>query len=204
MAYATVEELKRYLEQIKEDVTLDTLTLLQEVLDRATSIIDGELGFSFDGYTPGTRTVYGWDTDTLWLPPHEVGSVTAVATAPGGTAITGWVESSDGRVYRESYYNPESDLILSWGRSRYAVTANWGYGDPPASITQVCLELAVNMWRARDKGLWTDVIGVEGAGGIRYIGGLTNQQRGIIEAARKPYKVRAGTISVRPNVRRRL
>jgi hypothetical protein len=58
-------------------------------------------------------------------------------------------------------------------------------------VKEVALEIAVNIWRSKDKGLWTDIIGVEsGGGGIRFIGGLTNQQKAILDAVKAQYNVR--------------
>jgi hypothetical protein len=48
VAYATVAELRRILTQVAGGATNDAL--LQDALDDATSIVDGELGFSFAAY----------------------------------------------------------------------------------------------------------------------------------------------------------
>jgi hypothetical protein len=48
----------------------------------------------------------------------------------------------------------------------------------------VCLELAVNIWRGKDRGMWTETIGVDGEGGLRFTGGMTSQQRSILRAAK--------------------
>lgn len=41
----------------------------------------------------------------------------------------------------------------------------------------MCLELAVNIWRLRDVGRFTNIVGVEGAGAVGYEGALTPQQK---------------------------
>jgi hypothetical protein len=65
---------------------------------------------------------------------------------------------------------------------RYRVTARWGYGPVPAEIEQVTLELAVNIWRSKDKGGFTEMVGVEGQGGIRAVAHLTRGQQAVLEA----------------------
>jgi hypothetical protein len=192
MAYATVAEIKEYLDQLAG--TEDQDDLLEKILDRATSIIDEALGFSFDGYTTGTRLVSSYGTPYLTLPPHEQGSVTAVTygTTPATVTVTDYAEQLDGSLLLTTttdYANvyPYRHNYPAWGYSFYTVTADWGYGPVPDSIVEVCLELAVNIWRSRDKGLWTDVIGADGGGSIRFIGGLTNQQRAILNAVKRRF-----------------
>ena len=48
--------------------------------------------------------------------------------------------------------------------------------DASLTVKQVCLELAVNMWRGRDRGLWAASSGVEAEGGLQYVGMFTTQQ----------------------------
>lgn len=48
--------------------------------------------------------------------------------------------------------------------------------DASPTVNQVCLELAVNMWRGRDRGLWAASSGVEAEGGLQYVGMFTPQQ----------------------------
>jgi hypothetical protein len=58
----------------------------------------------------------------------------------------------------------------------------------------VCLELAANIWRAKDKGMFTDAIGVDpvgqatGGGGIAYGQMFTRTQRATVEAVRSAFK----------------
>lgn len=57
--------------------------------------------------------------------------------------------------------------------------------DPvPPSVEQVCLELAVNMWRQRDAGLWASSSGVEGEGALQYVGYMTAKQRSLLHQVR--------------------
>jgi hypothetical protein len=65
------------------------------------------------------------------------------------------------------------------------VTAVWGYGPtPPDAIEQLTLELAVNVWRSRDKGGFTEMVGVDGSGAVRQVAGLNAQQRMVLENMR--------------------
>ena len=68
------------------------------------------------------------------------------------------------------------------------MTARWGYGPAPDEIEQVTLELAVNMWRSKDKGGFTDVVGVEGQGSIRAVAHLTSGQKAVLEAWAAPIR----------------
>jgi len=99
------------------------------------------------------------------------------------TALSGdlWEATSSGSLYRASGWGG-----AVWGDlPRYRVTAVWGYGPtPPDSVVQLTLELAVNIWRSRDKGGFTEIVGVEGSGGIRQIAGLNTQQQMILESLR--------------------
>ena len=49
---------------------------------------------------------------------------------------------------------------------------------------EVVLELAVNIWRSRDKGGFSEVVGAEGGGAIRAVAGLTKQQQATLENLR--------------------
>lgn len=175
-AYATVEQLTDYLDQLgggTYDVTL------ADILDRSTAIIDETLGFHFDGYvTPATtKTVWGWGAGTLSLPAHDIGTVTVVTLEGYTTPLTDWAEEEDGTLYRTTSY-PWWGV---WGLGRYTVTASWGYGDPPKSIEEVCLELAAAIWRGKGNGMWKD-LGVEGSGAVSLgnTGGLTKAQLDIV------------------------
>jgi hypothetical protein len=112
----------------------------------------------------------------LPLPPHQAGSVTLVeyqsASNPAAytTVADQWL-AEGAALYRAG----------GWGRERYRVTAVWGYGPVPAAVEEVTLEVAVNLWRSRDKGGFTETIGVDGQGGIRVVSGLTKQQQAILE-----------------------
>lgn len=183
-SYATVAQFKRYLKQLATVTDATVLADIQDVLDRATDIVDLALGFSFVAYGAAAardlRALGGdvWDI----APPHEIASVASVyeITSKGTTyestsEITDYEELEDGRLFRGAGWAPGA-----W----YRITAEWGYGPAPAAIVEVTLEVAVNIWRSSDRGQFSDVIGVEGGGAVGYQRALTNQQRMIIDQVR--------------------
>jgi hypothetical protein len=187
MTYATTTNLRAYLPQVATGTTNDAL--LQAALDRAEGIIDEALGFSFAAYGSSTSTkdiqapgnVGHW----LDLPYYKASSLTAVSlisgrglTGESTTAITEYEEESDQRLYYAYGWTPGA-----W----YRVTAIWGYGAAPNSIVEVELELAVNIWRGKDRGMFSDVIGAEGGGAVGYARALTNQQKMILDNVRSKY-----------------
>jgi len=155
--------------------------LLQDCLDRATGRVKeamrtllGDDTFDYVAYgAASTKIVISAPSYYFAIPAHQAGSVTLVeyqsASDPAAyTAIADQFLEESGRLYRAA----------GWGVDRYRVTAVWGYGPtPPDSIEQLTLELAVNIWRSRDKGGFTEIVGVEGSGGIRQIAGLNKQQQ---------------------------
>lgn len=179
----TKEDVKLYLDQIT-DTTHDDL--LDTICVRVEDIVKWKMGFIFDDYTDETtKIVHGSGTSWLVLPPHEAGSITSLVSEGSTSEITGWVEDEDGHLF----LTPSG----AWGRagypSRYTVTANWGYGDWPEAVKEVAVEIAVNIFRERDKGAFSDVIGVEGNGAIAvgYAKALTGRQKMILDMIRRKY-----------------
>ena len=67
-------------------------------------------------------------------------------------------------------------------KGRYRVTAAWGYGpDVPSAIEQLTLELAVNIWRSRDKGGFSEIVGADGGGAVRQVARLNKQQQATLQ-----------------------
>lgn len=170
-------------------ITLTTDALLQNVLDRATGIVRGAMRSlladpSFDWASYGaasTKIVRGVPGEYLYLPPHQAGSVSLVeqlaATNPTSytTVADEWLADGE-RLYRPGRWAYEQ---------RYRVTAVWGYGPTvPDQVVEVVLELAVNIWRSREKGGFSEMVGVEGGGAIRAVSGLTKQQQATLENVR--------------------
>jgi hypothetical protein len=160
-----------------------TDALLEAILERATDIVDTSLGFSFEGYSSSEIVIKAPRSKWLLLPNYEAGSLTEVANYDQTRTYTDYdIEADNHRyLYRED----------AWTDGRYRVTASWGYGDPPPALVEVTLEVAVNIWRSKDKGLFSDVIGVEtgpGGGAVGYQGALTNQQKMVIKGIRDRYR----------------
>lgn len=180
LPYITVEDIRAYLEpQLapgpEENALLDAIAL------RVTDAIERVLELEFDGYTLGERSVATYGTTRMVLPPYRAGSVTAVKW---GTYTLG------PETYREQDGALRTVSGLSWGVSVYNVTAQWGLGSPPPSLQQIALELAVNAYRSKDKGSFSETIGVEGSTDVRFVGGFTRAQRDILEAVRRQYRSR--------------
>lgn len=174
-----------------------TDSLLGAVLDRATDTIRTALRAlladpTFD-YAPwgaaSTKIVIAPSSYELRLPAYQAGSVTLIENQTGSVPSTytaldsnQWEEIEGGAVYRSSGW---AGLYFSGAMPRYRVTAIWGYGPtPPDSIVELCLEIAVNIWRSRDKGGFSEVVGVEGGGAIRQVAGLNKGQIAVLEAIR--------------------
>lgn len=184
MAYARVADLRQYLGNIPQ-VTGDYL--LAEVLDRATDIVNDELGFEFAAYgTAADKDVWsGAGGSILYLPAYEAGSLASVAlvtsrgaTSETETAVTDYVEDERWRLYRDVGWT-----AWSW----YRVEAEWGYGAAPPAIVQVTLELAVNIWRGRDAMQGQGSLGPADGGTVQYRRNLTWDQRHKIAKVRAKY-----------------
>lgn len=197
MTYATVAQLRGYLKQIPtlqstpnatQQAVAETDALLTDILTRATDAIDQMLEFSFAAYgVASSKKVMSQGGRILALPAHQNASVTAVAL--DGDSITGYTYVREGR---------RGFLMLDAGWPACAlldITAAWGAGPAPASVVEMCLELAVNIWRSRDRGMFADVIGVDassgpvGGGGVAYIGTLTKMQQMTLTKIKRSYEV---------------
>lgn len=173
--------------------TLDAL--IQKKLNRATQIIDTELGYSFALAAIGDQVVYGDGSDYLVLPTFVSGSVTDV-DAPTGYDMPEYIEQDGALVvtrddvigpnYRYQTLSSSSyGQIGGWQAGvPYTVSATFGYAAIPEDIKECCLELAVRLWRAKDAG-FSDVVGVEGGGAVGYNGKYPAVVKAILEK-RKP------------------
>lgn len=186
-SWATVERIQDELEQVTP--TAANLRLLQRKLDRATGIVRDTMRalladptFDYVAYgAASTKIIRGHAGSYLTLPPHQEGSVTLVEYQSGTNPATYSTLADQylvegGQLYRAG----------GWSHSgyRYRATAVWGYGPTvPDGIVQVVLEIGVNLWRGKDRGMWTDTIGADGAGSVKYTGGLTNLQKQVLENA---------------------
>ena len=188
--YGSIEMLRGMLPQVQDTVTNDAL--LGVLLDRASLAVQGYMGFEFCGYSEaGTDRDVQPERGGAWLrlPLHRVGSVTAVAVLIGRysadevelpVAAADWQEETDGEHAGDLYCG------AGWTAGQwYRVTGEWGYGDAPADVVGVTLEVAVNLWRGRDRGMFSDVVGVEGGGAVGYSRALTNFQRMVLDDAHR-------------------
>ncbi len=161
-----------------------TDVLLEDCVNRATDTIRQAMRraladptFDFTNWQPeSTRVVRSYGGWYLGLPPHQPGSVSLIEYESGSNPASyasladEWL-TEDSALYRAG----------GWGSQRYRVTAVWGYGpDVPQAIEQITLELAVNIWRSRDKGGFTELVGAEGGGAVRVVAGLTKQHEATI------------------------
>lgn len=190
MSYATVAALRQYLKQAPTDQTAtDTM---QAILDRATALIDLELGYSFTATVADTRTA--WSDGTAYLPIEPATAVTLI-TAPDGYSVPEYV--IDGGYAVALRNGARAPLLPAlrpyagagawqpWGDGlAWQVTATYGTGDPPADIVEACLEIAAHLWKAKDSGFAT-VIGVEGAGAVEVAQAYTPIVRRILAARRR-------------------
>jgi len=186
MTYATVPQLREYVPQVPAGAEEDAE--LQALLDRAESIVNGELGFEFADYGEAEARhglhLNAPGTQILWIAAHQQGTVASVYRVDGRgsseeteTEVTDWAEMDDGRLWRPA----------GWLSSWYKITAVWGYGPAPDAIVEVTLEVAVNIWRGRDASQWGDSLGAEGGGAVMYRRALTWAQRAIIDNVRRQY-----------------
>lgn len=181
----TATDIYTYLNQVA--VNAANTTLMTAIANRASDIVTQAVGFGFDGYTAGSKDVRADPTRSqyLRLPAYNLGSVTTVVMVmnrgqeiESTRSISDWIEEPKFYLYRDHW----------WERGAwYRIQAEWGYGDPPPALTQLALELAVNIWRSKEKGLFTEIMGAEGAGAVRYIGGLNSLQRQIVDSVRRQY-----------------
>lgn len=184
MTYATAAEFagaSGYLTQI-DIAEPDQLTKVNAVLARADAIVDGYLRFSFTAFANSEKNVRSQFGPYFVIPGHDVGSVSAVTTM-GATAITDFEEKADGVLYA---YDPDTGYEWDWNGAMYKITADWGFGDVPADVKEVALELAVNIWRSAESGHFTNVIGAtDGGTAVGYESDLTPRQKVVLKNARR-------------------
>lgn len=157
MAYATVAQLRDYLNADQATSANIPEQKLQSVLDRASSLLDTLLGFSFSGYDDEATerivargSLYDPATSFFVIPAHEAGSVTSVKPRNESVEITDFTETDTGALFREG----------KWERPYYDVTAKWGHGEPPPVVEQLCLELAVHMYQTKGKAAGSEIYDV--------------------------------------------
>lgn len=187
MSYATTVQLRSqpYLSQVGSGVASDVA--LQMVLDRASAIINDCLGFSFASYgeTASAKDVLAKGGVWLWLPAYESGSITGITrvyrrgrTDESEDDVTEYVVDEDIRPYR--IYRDAGWAPGAW----YRVTAIWGYGAAPATVVEVELEIAVNIWRSGAASSFGTSVGFDDGGAVTVNRALTWAQRDILDGVR--------------------
>jgi len=182
--YATVSQWREHLTQVPAGATEDAL--LTAILERAHKIVGRRLTFEFGAYGAAAEQDVLCRHSRCWLelPYHEIGGVASVyelsgrgASTETETEVEGWVEEDDCRLC----------LHTGWSRGAwYRVTATWGYGEAPADIVEVELEVAVNLYVGRPAG-GNASFGTDNQGGQPYPRALTWNQRDTIDEIRKDY-----------------
>lgn len=208
MAYATVDQLRRYIQQAPDGSDEDVR--LAEILDRASAIVDLVVGYTFDTATVGTRVVYGDGTSYLPLPPFETGTVTTVTSISSVTVPNYVVEGNSLRAvdsqgikpsyprtyHRHAWYTGYEDdvtnghvVLFGGGRVTtawragvpYTVSAAWGSASINPAVVEATLEIAADIYKTKDAGFAT-VIGVEGAGAVNIRNALPLKAKTILDA----------------------
>ncbi len=184
--YATVSQLREYLTQVPAGATEDAL--LGEMLARAHEIVTDALGgveFATYGDAATEKDVRcGHSRPWLEIPYHEAESVASVyelagrgASTETETEVEDWLEEEDGRLF----------LYSGWSSGAwYRVTAKWGYGEAPAHVVEVELEVAVNLFSGRQAG-GNASFGTDSQGGQQYPRALTWNQRDVLDGVRRRY-----------------
>lgn len=67
------------------------------------------------------------------------------------------------------------------------MTAAWGYGPPPPSISQVVLEVSVQWWRAKDAARFAEVVGVQREGAVSIEAAFTPPQAAVLGAWKRKF-----------------
>lgn len=195
MALVTVARLREYLDKVPANAA--TTTTLTNILANVESIVTDALGFTFldagqdwDDVTASAKRVRSEVSKYLRLPAYQVGSIVSIYRLDGVTVSDVAIEADTYEETDEHFYVYRPN---GWGGYRYSVTAKFGYGPPPGSVTELILELAANVWRQKDQGLFQTSSGVDtlnnstGGGFIKYVGGLNADQRKIIATVRRKY-----------------
>lgn len=185
MSLLVKADVKEYIDQLGDTEEHDTL--LDTICARVEDTIKLYLNLDFAAYTSATTmVVYGTGTPWLVLPPHQAASVTAVkygpTASPTTVVSTTYTEDAQGNLYREWGH---------WYPYRYTVTANWGLGTTwPDSVKEVAVEMAASIFKERDTGYFSDLVGVLGDGGttvVGYKGAMTKRQKMVLDLVRRRY-----------------
>ena len=205
-----IQDLRVRLKQVTPGPTREPE--LEQAIRGARGLLDAymrlKVGIGWTGFedpwpVAAAKTVWGWGTSTLYLPPHKIGSVSTVSV--GGAALPSSSFAEDpgtGTLIHLGHPFLASAVYPTWGRQAYVVTAQWGYGPMDDGVIEVLLQVATNLWRGRDRGMWTDTINPLGAPALTFTGGLTAEQRMVLDSIAEPWVRHAGTAEVTLEARR--
>lgn len=154
MAYCTTAELKRYLNITG---TSDD-TLLGELIDAATAMIDTETGTTFAVNSDSTRYLdaIGNVDGAYLLFDQWCASITSITNGDGVVvSATDYVTEPRGDT---PFYavKLKSSKDVTWDydedeENAIAVVGKWGYSTtPPADVVQACKRLAAFLYRQRE------------------------------------------------------
>jgi hypothetical protein len=190
--YASVDQFRSYFPQAEAGDAVDAAIF--DALTRATGFANEVLGFSFFGQgeswpAASVKKVFSEESQWLKLPAYQEGSITSLTLNGSSSAVSDWEEAWEhGRYYlfREN----------RWSGQRYAVTAQWGYGPPPPAVVEIVLEVAVNIWKGRDRGMFQEIAAPGASGGasgggvaaIRFIGGMDKRQITVLDLERRRHR----------------
>jgi hypothetical protein len=191
-SYATIANLREYLPQIASGATNDAM--LGRILERARGAVDNVLRFSFFDVDVTTGTATSWPSAAArtvptmpterWirLPSYKLGSVATITYTNDTnttTTLSDWSEDWNGGEFCLFHLD-------GWKYSPYIVTAQWGFGPPIPIVTEICLELAVNIWRTREKGSFVEAQG-QGGTTIKAVGAISPQQKEALQQINRLY-----------------
>lgn len=193
--FATTAQLFQYLNQATPSASEEALG--QVVLDRAASILEGALypvAFADWPATATARWVESAGGAYIKLPPHQQGTVTVLTYGSTVVDTAAYFETEQGniRLTPSVGYNwPWCRSVPSgwgWVMGMFQVSAKWGYGPPPESMTELCIEIAVTIRKNRDSGMFQQVLGADDGASLRYVGGLNSTQRAMIQNIKSKYQ----------------
>lgn len=193
MGMVTVARAREYLDKIPTGAEADAK--LGNFLASAEQIVVDALGWSFfddgaawDDVAPSQKRIRAEQSRHFKLPPYNYGSITSLVTISGTTVGTSEITDYEETEQRFYLYRD-----VGWGGLRYAVTAQWGYGPAPESIVALVCELTVNEWRSKDKGGFSEMVGVDpvgektGGGAMKFVAGLNPLQKQVVRNVRAQY-----------------
>ena len=152
MAYTTVADLKTYL-GIENTNTADD-TLLTTLIARAQSMIDAQVGRTFEAAADTARKFSYADIDgaLLWF-GADCAQITSVINGDSTVFVATeyWTQPINAKPYYGLKLKPQYGLAWDGWTDDITVTGRWAYSvTAPADIIQACTRLAAWLYRLRD------------------------------------------------------